>query len=88
MAVMTIRGIDERMAKILKDRAAKEGSSINALMLKVLREFLQPGGAKKNILFDDLDHLAGTWSLQDAAEFEKNTAAFEQIDDTLWKNAE
>jgi len=44
--------------------------------------------AKKNILFDDLERLAGTWSEQDAAEFEKNTAAFEQIDDSLWKNAE
>ena len=33
----------------------------------------------------DLDHLAGTWSEEDAAEFDKATEIFQQVDEELWK---
>jgi hypothetical protein len=42
----------------------------------------QPGALQK---FDDLDALAGTWSKQEAQTFERNTAAFSEVDATLWK---
>lgn len=32
---------------------------------------------------DDLDALAGTWSAADAAEFERATAGFDEIDAAL-----
>ncbi len=35
--------------------------------------------------YDDLDHLAGTWSKKDAAEFERATAVFGKVDEDLWK---
>jgi hypothetical protein len=33
--------------------------------------------------FDDLDALAGTWTKQQAAAFERDTAAFGEVDDSL-----
>ena len=33
----------------------------------------------------DLSDLAGTWSEQEAAEFEENVRAFEQLDEALWR---
>ena len=39
----------------------------------------------KTVIYADLDHLAGTWSAQDAAEFESATAVFEKVDEDMWK---
>jgi hypothetical protein len=35
--------------------------------------------------FDDLNALAGTWSEKEALAFERNTAAFAEVDAALWK---
>jgi plasmid stability protein len=85
MATMTLRGIDERTAEALKERARQEGTSINAITLRLLRESLGLEKKKRNIVYSDLDHLAGTWSREEAAEFERNTAVFEQVDEEIWK---
>ena len=34
---------------------------------------------------NDLDALAGTWTAADAAEFERATADFDEIDTALWR---
>jgi hypothetical protein len=36
-------------------------------------------------VFDDLDELAGTWSAAQASAFERDTAAFSEVDPALWK---
>ena len=33
----------------------------------------------------DLDFLAGTWSEEDAAEFDNSTEAFRRVDEELWQ---
>jgi plasmid stability protein len=85
MATMTLRGIDETMAKMLKELAAKEGMSMNAFILKTLRETLKLGKRRRGAEYHDLDELAGTWKPEEAVEFEKSTAAFEVVDEGLWK---
>ena len=37
------------------------------------------------MIYDDLDHLAETWNAQDVAEFERATAGFEKVDESMWK---
>ena len=85
MATMTLRGIDEKMAEALKERAQKEGTSINAVTLRLIRESLGLDKRKRNVIHNDLDHLAGTWSQEEVAEFERNTAVFEKVDEEIWK---
>ena len=85
MATMTLRGIDEKMAEALKERAQKEGTSINAVTLRLIRESLGLDKRKRNVIYNDLDHLAGTWSQEEVAEFERNTAVFEKVDEEIWK---
>ena len=46
MSVMTVRGIDDKVLRALKEKAKKEGTSVNATLLRVLREAL--GLEKKN----------------------------------------
>ncbi|CAG0946941.1 hypothetical protein [Geobacter sp.] len=85
MATITLRGVDERIANTLKEKAKKEGISVNTLMLKLLKEALGMEKRKRSVVYDDLDHLAGTWSAADAAEFEQATAVFEKVDEEMWK---
>ncbi len=81
---MTLRGIDDQIAAALRQKARKEGTSVNTLLLKIIRESLGID-KKRTITYDDLDHLAGTWSTKDAAEFERATSVFEKVDEDLWK---
>jgi plasmid stability protein len=85
MSNMTVRGIDEKTAEALKEKAEREGSSVNALTLRLLRQSLGLEKRKRSVTYSDLDHLAGTWSRENAAEFEQNTAVFERVDEEMWK---
>lgn len=85
MNTMTIRGLDDLTVKALKEKAKKEGSSINAALLKLIQENLGIKNKKRTVVYNDLDHLAGTWSDKDFKEFLQATADFEKIDKNLWK---
>lgn len=83
MPILTVRGVDEEMAKALKRVADEEGLSVNSLVIKIIRQSL--GFEKhKGRRYSDIDHLAGTWSEEEYSEFESNTASFESIDRKLW----
>lgn len=85
MANMSIRGLDDRSLARLKRQAGQEGASLNSLVVRLLQgaDSAPKGSALQK--FDDLDALAGTWSKQDARAFERHTAAFSEVDATLWK---
>ena len=85
MTTMTIRGLDDLTIKALKEKAKKEGSSINAALVKLLQENLGIKKKKRTVIYNDLDHLAGTWSDKECKEFLQTTADFEKIDKNLWK---
>lgn len=82
---MTLRGIDDAVAGALKERAQREDTSVNAVMLRILKESLGIEKKKRSTTYDDLDDLAGTWRAQDAIEFANATAVFEQVDEDMWK---
>jgi plasmid stability protein len=86
MTIMTLRGIDEKTAEALKEKAKREGNSVNAVTLRLLRESLGLEKKKRNVIYTDLDYLAGTWSREEAADFERNTAVFEKVDEDIWKD--
>ncbi len=85
MSTMTIRGLDELTIKALKEKAKQEGTSVNAALVKLLQEVLGLKKKKRATVYNDLDHLAGTWSDKDYKEFLKKVKDFETIDETMWK---
>jgi hypothetical protein len=85
MATMTLRGMDDITARTLKEAAEKEGISMNAFILRALRNALNMGKKCRGEEHHDLDGLAGTWSEDDAREFKGNTAMFEVVDEALWR---
>jgi plasmid stability protein len=83
---MSIRGLDDKTAKVLKDHARRSGKSVNLQVVELIRKGLglaSPGAGGG--MHTDLDHLAGTWSAEDAKAFARRTAAFETVDEELWK---
>ena len=85
MTTMTLRGIDDTLAKSLKELANNEGVSLNTLVLRIIREATGTVKRKRTVLHHDLDGLAGTWSAEDEAEFKSAIQALETIDSDLWR---
>jgi hypothetical protein len=85
MTNLSIRGLDDRALAALKQRAAKEGGSVNALVTRLIEQGLGLRRAKPVLTrHDDLDALAGSWRQSDATEFELATDAFSKVDAKLW----
>ncbi|MEK6590615.1 MAG: antitoxin [Nitrospinota bacterium] len=85
MGTITIRGIDDEIAMALKKQAKKENTSINSIVLKIVKESLGLRKKGRTVTYTDLDHLAGTWDEKDYTEFQNRVADFEVIDENLWK---
>ena len=86
MPNLSIRGFDDKAFAALKKRAAKEDTSVNALVVRLIEQGLGLRRARSALTrHDDLDALAGSWRKSDATEFERATAAFGKVDADLWK---
>lgn len=76
---ITVRDVDSELASKLKERAAAQGKSVNALVLEILRNATDSNPRRK--------HLARytTWTSKDAAHFDAALRAQRVVDDNLWK---
>lgn len=84
MSQLTVRDVDERLAEALRREAEARGLSVNRLVLQLLRESVGLSSSKQPPIFTDLDHLAGTWSAENAAEIEPHLSTQRRIDVELW----
>lgn len=82
MKAITIRDVDAALARALDREKRRRGRSLNQTVLELLRQALgvEPAQPRSN----GLAKLAGTWSQDELDEFERATAAFEQVDEELW----
>jgi plasmid stability protein len=86
MKNISVRGIDDETASRLKAEAARRKTSVNTLVVQLLRSGvgLRPEGPRIRE-FHDLDRLAGTWSEVDYREFMETQRDFSVIDEELWR---
>jgi len=89
MKQVTIRGIPEEVQKVVKKEAERKGVSLNRAFISVLARAASGKSPekKKKVLHHDLDHLAGLWSREESAAFEKNLRGQRKVDEELWKKA-
>lgn len=86
MANISLRNVDEETTSRLKEEANRQGVSVNTLILHLIRQGLGlKARAPRRRVYHDLDHLAGTWSDEEAAEFMNSEADFETVDEELWQ---
>lgn len=87
MHQLTIRGFDEELERRIRRLASREGISLNRAVLKLLRRGagLGEGHDKPDTVGDSLDHLVGTWTAEEAAEFDRALEEFSRIDEEVWR---
>ncbi|MBU1172068.1 MAG: hypothetical protein KKD44_21130 [Proteobacteria bacterium] len=85
MKSMTIHGMDDQLAELIKAKAKSEGLSINKTLKKLLEISLgiKPQPKKNNI--DDFKEFKGLWTESDLKEFEEQTADIRSIDTEDWQ---
>lgn len=79
-----LRGLSSEVMLYLKKEASRSHTSVNSLIIDMIEHGLGISKIRPRPIFQDLDHLAGTWSSSDAKSFRKATQYFEQIDTELW----
>jgi hypothetical protein len=83
--VLTLRGVDDETAVLLKAEAERRGSSVNSLVLQYVRKGLGIGKLPR-ARYDDLDGFLGSWSREEAEAFLQSLTDFEVIDDEAWRS--
>ncbi|HEY3354616.1 MAG TPA: hypothetical protein VGQ83_15295 [Polyangia bacterium] len=77
----TLRGIPKRVDQVLREKAHREGKSLNEVVIETLTAAL--GLSEESVRYRDLQDIAGTW-VRDA----QTEAALEEqrrIDPDLWR---
>lgn len=87
MKAITLRNLPAELAKTIRQKAEKQGTSINKAVIHLLEEGTgaREKKKKKKRLHDDLNALAGSWTKEEAAEFDRALVAQRAIDPDLWR---
>ena len=80
---MTLRSVPPPIERLIREKAAREGTSVNRAAIRLLEQHLGvPAGER---LHHDLDALAGSWQEEEAEAFDRALSAQRRIDPELWK---
>ncbi|MEX2548464.1 MAG: hypothetical protein WD830_11870 [Chloroflexota bacterium] len=81
MKNLTIRNVPDDLHQALTSERARRGLSLNQTVIDLLRQRLGVGISRSN----GLGRLADRWDDDQFREFENATAAFEGVDEELWR---
>jgi hypothetical protein len=86
MKAITLRNLPPEIARAVHRRAKQKKTSVNTAVIDLLEE---SAGTRAHtsvpVRYHDLDHLAGTWTENEAAAFETLLTEQRRIDPELWK---
>ncbi len=85
MKAITLRNIPPNLSRRIERRAKEKGSSMNKTVIQILDDALGTSKKRADKLHHDLDHLAGSWSGDEAREFDEDLASQRKIDPELWR---
>lgn len=84
MKSITIHGLDNVLDTLIRERAAKEGLSLNKTMKKLLRKALgvnEPGEDHRQ----DFTEFLGQWSEQELLDFNDNIKDLNEVNVGDWQ---
>jgi hypothetical protein len=86
MGAITVRNLPPELARLIRQKAKQEGISLNRAVIRLLEEATGLGRqGRKEVFHDDLDALAGSWTKEDADEFDAFLREHRTIDSEMWK---
>lgn len=85
MKAITLRNLPPEVARLVQRRAREKRTSINKAIIELLEE--RSGTARKRgqTLYDDLDHLASSWTREEATSFDQALKEQRTIDPDVWE---
>ena len=84
MKAITLRNIPPSVEKAIRAKARQKKISVNRAVIELLEERVGVT-ERKRAVHHDLDHLVGSWSRDEAKEFDEVLHDMRQIDPELWK---
>lgn len=85
MKAITLRRVPPEVARVIQRKRGETGESLNKVVIGLLEEGAGVRKKRRKVLHHDLDDLAGAWSREEAAVFERSLTAQRQIDPELWR---
>ena len=85
MKSLTIHKLEEPLLVLLKERAHKEGKSMNQTVKELIETMVGMKVKRQDSATSEFKDLCGVWSSKELREFENATGAFEKIDKEDWK---
>lgn len=85
MTAITLRNIPPKVQEAIRRRAGADGLSLNKAVIRMLEEAAGQRTTARRELHHDLDHLAGTWSDEEAAAFDAALIEQRRVDPELWE---
>lgn len=86
MGALSIRGVGEQLATLLKQQAKASNKSVNQFVLETLKQHVGLDKRKRfTRKYNDLDDLFGKWSESEYENIQKKIDGERKIDEELWK---
>ncbi|WP_420638137.1 hypothetical protein [Candidatus Poriferisocius sp.] len=86
MEQLTVRGFGDELGAAVRDLADRERISLNQAALRLLRRGagLEGGRGNPKAVGTSLDHLIGSWTAEEADEFDAALEDLQNLDEDLW----
>jgi len=86
VGALSIRGVGEQLATLLKQQAKASNKSVNQFVLETLKQHVGLDKSKRfTQKYNDLDDLFGNWSESEYKKIQKKIDGERKIDEELWK---
>jgi hypothetical protein len=86
MKAVTLRNIPPELVRLIERRSRQTGKSLNRTIIEALEEsLLNRSKRKERRLNHDLDWMVGSWTKEEADEFDRALAEQRTIDPELCK---
>ncbi|MCY3621610.1 MAG: hypothetical protein OXH68_07845 [Gammaproteobacteria bacterium] len=85
MNQLTIRGFDDELVDYIRNLARREGISLNRAVMRLVRRGANLDEPDADVVGSSLDHLMGTWTVEEADAIDLALQDFSRIDEAMWK---
>lgn len=85
MTAITVRNIPPELARVIRQKAKKEKTSLNRAVISLLEKAAGVGKPRTEEVHTDLDRFFGCMSKEEAQEIDRAIWEQRQIEPEMWK---